>query len=145
MLQRMRELPRPPEDLADGDWAPLTPRLVPILSALRPQALSAELWMEVQDAVDGHAPSREGQAWMVDLLDDLLAGRTSGAWQPLPEGYPDGDNGLVNILLDLEAEAIGYDDQGEDAVWTLKPFGVQLQIVREGARKFRLQPWKRTG
>ncbi|MGW1616442.1 hypothetical protein ACWCQZ_44760 [Streptomyces sp. NPDC002285] len=95
--------------------------------------------------VRDHFPDRPAPEWMNDLLDALLTRRLTGEAVRCPEGYPDGENGLMNILLDLEREfPLGIEDEGEATFWPMPQIGLALLIGREGGTHYVVRPWEGT-
>jgi len=73
---------------------------------------------------------------MLELLDRLLEGRPTPEAVVYPLGYPEGENGFINVIADVERALgwLGVDDQGEQLSWPLPALGVRLLLFREDGR-----------
>ena len=115
-------------------WSRLTRAIVPVLEKIAAHPILdderdlVEVLIE-EHGLDGEAPPE----WMVELFNDVLNQRVDEPRRFVPWEYPEGENGLSNILLDIEAEImpLGYDDYGEGANWPIPNCGVQVYISRE--------------
>ena len=124
---------------------PLTKLLARVLeSVLGP--LSQDQLMEVEDSVHSHGLDGDNPpSWMTKLLQTLVDGVLTGRVS-IPDGYPEGENGLTNVLADVGDQLLGIEDVGESLVWTLPRLGVVLQIQREsGTPTYEVLPHKLEG
>jgi hypothetical protein len=126
-----------------GPISPLAPRLVRLVSAVHGRAPTADDWLAVQEAIEGHLDPEAGPSWMLELLDRLLEGRPTPEAVAYPIGYPEGANGFVNVVADVERAlgSLGVDDQGEQLSWPLPALGVRLVLFREGGEIYVVRPW----
>ena len=115
-------------------WSRLTRAIVPVLEkiASHPMLDDERDLLEVlieEHGLDGESPPE----WMVGFFDDVLNQRVDGPRRFVPMEYPEGENALSNILLDIQAEImpLGYDDYGEGAEWPIPNCGVRVYISRE--------------
>ena len=76
----------------------------------------------------------------MELLTDIMGRRVDKPRRKVPAEYPHGENGLANVLADIEQELfpLGVDDYGEGLVWTLPGCGVRVVVSRETRRP---GPW----
>ncbi len=132
--------PAPP-DL--GPLSPIAPRLVRVASAVLGRVPTADDWFAVQAAIENHLDPEAGPSWMLELLDRLLEGRPTPEAVGYPIGYPEGENGFVNVVADVERAlgSLGVDDQGEQLSWPLPALGVRLVLFREGDPVYVVRPW----
>lgn len=85
----------------------------------------------VREATSDHALS-EASEWLVPLLQRLIDGATTVQPVEIPVGYPHGESGLSNVLLDLASESwMDFDDCGEGSLWRLRRAGLEVFICRE--------------
>jgi hypothetical protein len=115
-------------------WSPLTLALVPVLDRIAPAPLTDEARDRLEAIVESHGldgPAPPG--WMVELFNDICARRTGRPRQSVPDGYPLGENGLANVLADIEEELLplGVDDHGEGVTWPIPGCGVRVVVIRE--------------
>ena len=124
------------EGLRVDRWSKLTQAVVPILDRFAPAPLSDEDRDLLEVLVgDQELNGLEPPCWMVELFEDIAAGRVSRPRRWVPGGYPQGENGLACLLAEIEAEffPLGVEDYGEDVSWPIPPFVVRLVVVRESA------------
>lgn len=142
----MVDVPESPEAARAEEWATLAP-LLPPLGRLLGQilmriegALGAEDAWLIEDVLDAHGLCvGVPPEWMTTLLQALLEGRVSDERVPYPTGYPHGENGLINVLLDIGDARLGVVDTGEDWTWSLPSLGVELTVFREGGPYYLLR------
>lgn len=74
-------------------------------------------------------------AWMSRLLEKIANKETLARLERIPSGYPMGENGLVNVLLDINSEivSLSLDEHGESLYWEIVPFDLVVSILRETA------------
>ncbi len=115
-------------------WSRLTRAIVPVLEKIASHPIlddERDLFEVIiaEHGLDGESPPE----WMVELFDDVLNQRVDGPRRFVPVGYPEGENGLSNILLDIQAEImpLGYEDYGEGADWPIPSCGVRVDVSRE--------------
>ena len=115
-------------------WSRLTRAIVPVLEkiAAHPMLDDERDLFEViiqEHGLGGESPPE----WMVELFDDVLNQRVDGPGRFVSMGYPEGEDGLSNILLDIQAEImpLGYRDYGVGADWPIPSCGVRVYISRE--------------
>jgi hypothetical protein len=121
----------------------LRERLLLLAAAALGRAATDEDEVLVQEAIGNHLVEDRTPPWMIELLDRLLEARPTPEATRYPWGYPEGENGLVNILADMEAALgpLGIDDCGEQWSWALPALGVRLIVSREGPGDFVVRPW----
>jgi hypothetical protein len=70
---------------------------------------------------------------MIQLFDDIRSRRIESTGRHLPSNYPFGENGLSNVLADIESELmpLGIEDYGEGISWPIPGCGVKVVILRE--------------
>jgi hypothetical protein len=97
----------------------------------------------VQAAIENHLDPEASPSWMLELFDRLLEGRPTSEAVGYPLGYPDGENGFVNVIADVERAlgSLGVDDQGEQLSWPLPALGVRFVLFREGDPVYVVRPW----
>ena len=117
-------------------WSRLTRAIVPVLEKIVSHPIlddERDLFEVIieEHGLDGEAPPE----WMIGLFDDVLNQRVDGPTRFVPWGYPEGESGLSNILLDIQSEImpLGYDDYGEGADWPIPSCGLQVYISRENS------------
>jgi len=115
-------------------WSRLTLVVSNVIDRIAPTPLSDEcrdvLEVLIADhGLDGPSPPE----WMVELFEDIAEGRVDRPRRQVPSGYPLGENGLANLLADIEESLfpLGVDDCGEDVSWPVPPFDVRVVVVRE--------------
>jgi hypothetical protein len=124
---------RPHEGNDVERWSRLTRAVSPVLDRIGPVPFSDEDRDLLEILVSDHElGGPEPPGWMVELFEDIAAGRVSRPRRWVPGEYPRGENGLANLLADIEAELfpLGVDDYGEGVSWPVPPFGVRV-IIRE--------------
>jgi hypothetical protein len=85
----------------------------------------------VRESIDDHHVW-EANDWLIPLLQRLVDGAPTLRPVVIPQAYPAGENGLANLLADLDAEAWMYvDDYGEGVLWRLPVAGLEVFICRE--------------
>jgi hypothetical protein len=110
----------------------LTRAVLPVIALARPDSLiNPDI---VEGAVAGHELDGESPPeWMVAWFARIAARQPIRELFEVPGGYPDGDEGLINLLLDIE-EAIGplgLDDVGESFEWPVLAAGLVVLTIRE--------------
>ncbi|MFS8071129.1 MAG: hypothetical protein ACMG6S_32570 [Byssovorax sp.] len=110
--------PAPPDI---GPLSSLAPRLVRVVSAALGRVPTEDDWFVVQEAIENHLDPEAGPSWMLERLDRLLEGRPTPEAVGYPRGYPEGENGFVNVVADVERAlgSLGVDDRGEQLSWPL--------------------------
>jgi hypothetical protein len=63
----------------------------------------------------------------------IANGQHSDSFVRLPTGYPNGENGLMNSLLEIEETVLplGIDDEGESVLWSPPKLGLAVYWSRE--------------
>ncbi len=121
--------------MAEGKrWSRLTRAIVPVLEKIASQPMPDDERDLLEVLIEEHGLGGDSPPeWMIRLFDDVLNQRADGPRRFVPMGYPEGENGLSNILLDVQAEImpLGYDDYGEGADWPIPSCGVRVYISRE--------------
>lgn len=85
----------------------------------------------VRNSIDSHQ-LWEANDWLIPLLCRLIEGIGTSGPVEIPFGYPAGENGLANLLADLDGEPwIAVDDYGEGMVWKLPVAGIEVFVSRE--------------
>ena len=91
----------------------------------------------VRESIDAHC-LLEASDWLVPLLRRLVGGVTTDGPVEIRWGYPAGENGLANLLADLNAEPwIDVYDYGEGMLWRLPVVGLEVFVSRESANSVR--------
>jgi hypothetical protein len=73
--------------------------------------------------------------WMFEFFSRILNRR----WAPrseryeVPRGYPHGEDGLSNLLIDIDQEVhpLKLDDYGEALMWPIRGLSLHVSIIRE--------------
>jgi hypothetical protein len=112
----------------------LTRAVLPVVALARPDSfIDPDI---VEGAVAGHGLDGEAPPnWMVAWFARIATRQPTPELFEVPGGYPNGDEGLVNVLLDIE-EAIGplgFDDCGESFAWPIPAAGLVVLTIRETA------------
>ena len=71
--------------------------------------------------------------WMMEFFALLANGVDERTEILIPPGYPEGENGIANILADIDADVarIGIDDWGEGWQLDVPSLGVSAYVSRE--------------
>ncbi len=74
---------------------------------------------------------------MLDFFAHIANGVDKRIEMLLPPGYPEGENGIANILADIDADVarIGIDDWGEGWQLDVPSLGVSAYVSREHGRQ----------
>jgi hypothetical protein len=91
---------------------------------------------QLEEAVSSHGLEGEkAPPWMFEFFARILSRRLTPRTEryEVPTGYPFGESGLSNVLLDIDRAIhwLGLDDSGEEVVWPLPKLGVRVCIIRE--------------
>ena len=137
------DLPRLECEWADFPWNVLTPRLALIVHKQRGDPISADLFLEIETAVEGAfiLDPTAVPSWILTLLDGIIHSTSTGEYVSIPSVHPGSENDFINILLELGTWQIGLDDQGEDWTWVLPSFGVVVKCFREGDLCYTIRPF----
>ena len=91
----------------------------------------------VRESIDGHS-LWEANGWLIPLLRRLIDRLPTDGPVEIPWGYPAGENGLANLLADLQGESwLHVEDYGEGMLWRLPAAGLEVFISREAASSVR--------
>lgn len=106
-------------------------------SVMYQRELKVEEIEGIEYAIENHIlPEDEVPGWMLKFFDNITHKRELDKKIPYPNGYPFGENGLINILADLEMDHgfdfTGFNDYGEAVEWKIEKLGLKLFINREG-------------
>lgn len=116
-------------------------RLTLVLTELLERGFGAAATDEVRDVVeiavsDHDLDGDKAPPWVFEFLSRILNRRMTPRTEgyKIPSGYPHGEDGLCNVLLDIEQglQPVGLDDYGEDLKWPIPGLGLQVSILREG-------------
>lgn len=113
----------------------LTQVTVTFVEWLRPDISSVDP-LVIEEIIASHdLDGDHPPAWMVAWFTHIVAGRAKSDLFEIPEGYPTGDCGLVNVLFDIEKKfgSLGFTDHGEEFVWDIPACGLRVLILRETA------------
>ena len=71
--------------------------------------------------------------WMQEFVERIACANYTDSLLQIPTGYPEGENGLINSLLEIDKTvvALGMDDYGEDSYWHIPRLNVVVYIGRE--------------
>ena len=107
-----------------------------IVAGIRGYALKTDA-RRIADAVAGDELLTPPD-WMQQFVADIANGRSSDCLLRIPMGYPRGENGLINVLLEVDATVcpLGIEDSGEQLFWALPHNNVQVFIGRETAGNY---------
>jgi len=97
----------------------------------------------IENAIDNHFLERDQiPDWMLQFFDNIIYMQELDKKIPYPVGYPNGENGMINILADLESDEgfdfTGFNDSGESVEWKIAPLGLKVFINREGEEYYQL-------
>ena len=114
------------------DMTRLIDSLCDIVTAVRGNALPSDR-DRVVEALEGDGLSERPPKWMEDFVGAIAKGEPSEKLVSLPNGYPDGENGLINTLLEIDEHVVplGIDDSGECVQWRIPKLGVLVFWSRE--------------
>lgn len=75
--------------------------------------------------------------WMTDFFSYIANGVDERTEMLFPTGYPEGENGIANILADIDTDVahIGVDDWGEGWQLDVPALGVTAYVSREHGRQ----------
>jgi hypothetical protein len=91
----------------------------------------------VRESIESHH-LWEANDWLIPLLQRLLDATPTPGPVEIPWGYPGGENGLANLLADLEGQTwLHVDDYGEGVLWRLPAAGLEVFISRESKASVR--------
>ena len=110
----------------------LVDTLARLIEFVRGHPLKAKRRSALVELVGDHLVDAEAPEWMLVFLEDVLSGRA--ARTHIPTGYPMGENGLANILADIEVGMgmkLGIEDYGEGVHWKIPRHGIVVFICRE--------------
>jgi hypothetical protein len=120
-----------------AEYSPLTLVLAELLECGYGVAATVESRGVIELAVSDHdLDGDKAPAWLFEFLSRILHRRMTPRTEryKIPSGYPRGENGLCNVLLDIEQafRPLGLDDYGEDMKWPIPGLGLEVSIIREG-------------
>ena len=106
--------------------------LVMIVGAIRGQALDADREL-LRQALEGDGLYPDAPDWMNSFVSMIAKGQHSDSFVRLPTGYPNGENGLINSLLEIEETVLplGIVDEGESVLWSSPELGLAVYWSRE--------------
>ena len=116
--------------------SPIVDSLCRIVHAIRGQARTADR-QAIADALDGNG-ILDAPVWMQEFVARIASSEYTEHLVRLPIGYPDGENGLMNTLLEIEETVVplGIDDCGESITWHIPALNVLVYIGRETSGDF---------
>ena len=78
--------------------------------------------------------------WMVDIFYNIVIGNHLDCFLRIPREYPNGDDGITNVLFDIDRDvtALLIDDYGEGMTWILPHLGTSVVVLRETTGPFAL-------
>ena len=97
---------------------------------------SAERLVQLEALVSDHdLEGEKAPAWMFEFFSRILNRRLTPRTDRyvIPCGYPHGENGLCNVLLDIDHDIkpLGLDDSGEGLTWPIPRLGIRVVVIRE--------------
>jgi hypothetical protein len=103
-----------------------------MVGAIRGRALDTERDL-VRQALEGEGLYPDAPDWMFFFISLIANGQHSDSFVRLPTGYPHGENGLMNALLEIEETVLplGIYDEGESVVWVPPKLGLAVYWSRE--------------
>ena len=106
--------------------------LCDIVTAIRGKPLPCDR-ARISAALAGDGLSEASPKWMEDFVGAIAKGETTGELLAIPNGYPDGENGLINSLLDIDEHVVplGVDDYGESVQWRIPELRILVFWSRE--------------
>ncbi len=117
-------------------YSPLTVVLSELLQRGFGVTANNELHGSLETLVVSHAlDGGKAPTWVFEffsrILNHQLAPRSER--YEIPRGYPHGEEGLCNLLLDIDRDVhrLGFDDYGEGVMWPIPGLGLHIGIIRE--------------
>ncbi len=111
----------------------LTQAVIPVVKLARPDD-SPLLTVIIEEAVAVHGLDGESAPpWMVAWFNHIATGQPRPTLFEVPIGYPRGDCGLVNLLMDIEETvgSLGFIEEGESFKWTIPAAHLTVLSIRE--------------
>ena len=114
------------------DMTSLVESLCDIITAIRGNPQPSDR-TRVAEALESHGLSEHPPKWMEDFVDAISKRKPSENMISIPNGYPEGENGLINTLLDIDEHVVplGIDDSGECVQWRIPRLGILVYWSRE--------------
>lgn len=113
---------------------PLAEAMLPVLEKVAGRTLTQAELALLEEILTNHG--LEGPSppeWILNLCADILGGRCDQIGRKIPSGYPLGENGLANVLSEIELHLLPLrlNNQGEYQSWPIPACGVTVYIGRE--------------
>lgn len=113
---------------------PLAKAMLPVLEKVAGRTLTQAELALLEEILTNHG--LEGPSppeWILNLCADILGGRCDQIGRKIPSGYPLGENGLANVLSEIELHLLPLrlNNQGEYQSWPIPACGVTVYIGRE--------------
>lgn len=118
------------------EYSPLTLVLADLLERGLGATAGEKMRELLEIAIREHALEGENApAWMFEFFSRILNHRLAPRTEryEIPRGYPHGEEGLCNLLLDIDRDVhpLGFDDYGEGVMWPISDLGLRVGIIRE--------------
>lgn len=116
--------------------SPLTRVVIEVVELARPGSPPVNPAI-VEEAVTCHGMNGEAPpAWPLAWFRRIATRQPVSTLFEVPDRYPDGDQGVVNLLLDIEQAIgpLGVTDVGESLEWIIPGAGLRVLTLRETAR-----------
>lgn len=116
--------------------SPIVDSLCEIVHAIRGQTRTTDR-QAIVDALNGDG-ILDAPVWMQEFVGRIASSEYTERLLKIPPGYPDGENGLMNTLLEIDETVmpLGIDDCGESMVWHIPALNVLVYIGRETSGDF---------
>ena len=114
--------------------ATLVDSLCDIVAAIRGNPLPSDR-AKITEALAGDGLSESPPQWMEHFVGAIAQGQVTEKLIAIPAGYPNGENGLINSLLDVNEHVVplGIDDCGECVEWRIPRLNVIVFWSRESS------------